>query len=102
MNGHQKEAFSYLIGALKSPRKVNGYGADYAYCQLNNVFPKFFLFFKVVKVWDRCMHKIIEIEIEMKLFQGNCINMRLYKHNVYTPSREEILLSSRRNFYALT
>ncbi len=48
------------------------------------------------------MHKIIEIEIEMKLFQGNCINMRLYKHNVYTPSREEILLSSRRNFYALT
>ena len=30
MNGHQSEAFSCLIGALKSPRKVNGYGADYA------------------------------------------------------------------------
>ena len=31
MNGHQNEAFSCLTGALKSPRKVNGYGADYAY-----------------------------------------------------------------------
>ena len=30
MNGHQNEAFSCLIGALNSPRKVNGYGADYA------------------------------------------------------------------------
>ena len=30
MNGHQKKAFSCLIGALNSPRKVNGYGADYA------------------------------------------------------------------------
>ena len=30
MNGHQNEAFSCLTGALKSPRKVNGYGADYA------------------------------------------------------------------------
>ena len=30
MNGHQNRAFSCLIGALKSPRKVNGYGADYA------------------------------------------------------------------------
>jgi hypothetical protein len=27
----KNEAFSCLIGALKSPRKVNGYGADYAY-----------------------------------------------------------------------
>jgi hypothetical protein len=31
MNGHQKRAFSCLIGALNSPRKVNGYGADYAH-----------------------------------------------------------------------
>ncbi|MCR4809180.1 MAG: hypothetical protein K5896_04895, partial [Prevotella sp.] len=30
MNGHQNEAFSCLIGALNNPRKVNGYGADYA------------------------------------------------------------------------
>ena len=30
MNGHQNKAFSCLIGALNSPRKVNGYGADYA------------------------------------------------------------------------
>ena len=30
MNEHQNGAFSCLIGALKSPRKVNGYGADYA------------------------------------------------------------------------
>ena len=30
MNGHQNEAFSCLIGALNSSRKVNGYGADYA------------------------------------------------------------------------
>ena len=32
MNGHQNKAFSCLIGALNSPRKVNGYGADYAVC----------------------------------------------------------------------
>ena len=31
MNGHQNEAFSCLIGALNNPRKVNGYGADYAF-----------------------------------------------------------------------
>ena len=30
MNGHQNVAFSHLIGALKSPRNLNGYGADYA------------------------------------------------------------------------
>ena len=30
MNGHQNRAFSCLIGALNSPWKVNGYGADYA------------------------------------------------------------------------
>ena len=30
MNGHQNGAFSCLIGALNRPRKVNGYGADYA------------------------------------------------------------------------
>ncbi|MBP5340727.1 MAG: hypothetical protein J6Z14_15720, partial [Prevotella sp.] len=30
MNRHQNKAFSCLIGALNSPRKVNGYGADYA------------------------------------------------------------------------
>jgi hypothetical protein len=30
MNGHQNKAFSCLIGALNSSRKVNGYGADYA------------------------------------------------------------------------
>ena len=31
MNGHQNEAFSYLTGALKGSRKVNGVGADYAH-----------------------------------------------------------------------
>ena len=31
MNGHQNGAFSCLIGALNRPRKVNGYGADYAH-----------------------------------------------------------------------
>ena len=30
MNGHQNVAFSHLIGALKSPRNLNGYRADYA------------------------------------------------------------------------
>ena len=30
MNGHQNVMFSHLIGALKSPRNLNGYGADYA------------------------------------------------------------------------
>ena len=30
MNRHHNKAFSCLIGALNSPRKVNGYGADYA------------------------------------------------------------------------
>ncbi len=30
INGHQNGAFSCLIGALNSPQKVNGYGADYA------------------------------------------------------------------------
>ena len=30
MNGHQNGASSCLIGALNRPRKVNGYGADYA------------------------------------------------------------------------
>ena len=30
MNGHQNVAFSHLIGALKSPRNLNGYWADYA------------------------------------------------------------------------
>ena len=30
MNGHQKVVFSHLIGALKSPRNLNGYRADYA------------------------------------------------------------------------
>ena len=30
MNRHQNKAFSCLIGALNSPQKVNGYGADYA------------------------------------------------------------------------
>ena len=34
MNGHQNGAFSCLIGALNSPRKVNGYGADYAVKQV--------------------------------------------------------------------
>ena len=29
-NGHQNKDFSCLIGALDSPWKVNGYGADYA------------------------------------------------------------------------
>ena len=29
MNGHQNVAFSHLIGALKSPRNLNGYRADY-------------------------------------------------------------------------
>ena len=33
MNGHQNVAFSHLIGALKSPRNLNGYGADYAAIQ---------------------------------------------------------------------
>lgn len=36
MNGHQKKAFSCLIGALNSPRKVNGYGADYAHEDLED------------------------------------------------------------------
>ena len=36
MNGHQNEAFSCLIGALNNPRKVNGYGADYADIQKRN------------------------------------------------------------------
>ena len=36
MNGHQNGAFSCLIGALNRPRKVNGYGADYAVIQFYN------------------------------------------------------------------
>ena len=32
MNGHQNRAFSCPTGVFKNPRKVNGYGADYALC----------------------------------------------------------------------
>ena len=38
MNGHQNGAFSSLIGALKSHRKVNGYGADYAVKEMKEIF----------------------------------------------------------------
>ncbi len=43
MNGHQNDAFSCLTGALNSPRKVNGYGADYVpegFLQLGGILGK--------------------------------------------------------------
>ena len=47
MNGHQNVAFSHLIGALKSPRNLNGYGADYApICTLMIIFFHFYMKWK--------------------------------------------------------
>ena len=36
VNGHQIMAFLCPAGALKTPRKVNGYGADYAILMAQN------------------------------------------------------------------
>ena len=71
MNGHQNGAFSCLIGALNRPRKVNGYGADYAI--RNNMKNK------LMPLWDKIMLRkryIIECINHLLKDKGNLVHSR--------------------------
>ena len=77
MNGHQNVAFSHLIGALKSPRNLNGYWADYATIMMLGHGNKYGLFSKPNKIGKQERFLITDRHVQF-LRGKTCIGIWCY------------------------